>query len=227
MKIKLLSLLTFSALTLGFLSPAHAGGYYGEDNSVMEPEVEMDMDMDSDSGMEIDIESNSSSSSGEYSEEIIYEEKYDYEDRYDMEIRDTEVNEDEKVSVEVEEDSAFGRNYIGGVYKGDDNNFGVIGKFGAVKLSDTASLSLRPAVYFGDRDPELRVPLTLDGKISENLTGYVGGGFEVDFEGDNEYQGLVTGGLDVHLGKFTVGAGLDYLTADNDVQGKAIVGFSF
>ena len=226
MKIKLLSLLTFSALTLGLMAPAQAGGYYGEDNSVMEPEV--NMDMDSGSGMEIDIESNSSSSSGEYSEEIIYQEKYDYKDRYEMEMRDTEVNEDEKVSVEVEEDSAFGRNYIGGVYKGEGNNFGVIGKLGAVKLSDTASLSLRPAGYFDDdRQPELRVPLTLDGKISENLTGYLGGGFEVDFEGDDKYQGLVTGGLDVHLGKFTVGAGLDYLTGDNDVQGKAIVGFSF
>ena len=235
-KFKLFALLTISTLSFAIATSAHAGGYYGDKDMEMDthsdtPDVEMDRDtdMDMDSGTEIDIESESESSTFDppqtRTEEIIEETESDYDYRYDL---DSQVEVEEKVVLEVEAEDNFGRNYIGGVYKGDDNDFGVIGKLRAVKLSDTASLSFRPASYFdGDRQPELRLPITLDGKISDNLTGYVGGGIDIDFEGDTRTQGLVTGGLDVHLGKFVVGGGLDYLTSDDDLQGKVILGIAF
>lgn len=226
--------LFLALLSLG-LTPvvAQAGGYYGEDRSDdVETDVDFD-DIDMDSGTEIDLDSSSESTTPISEPKEYKEPKSYYEYDYDSSI-ETETTEIETVvEVEPEPESAFGRNYLGGVYRGaadgvnNQNDFGVTGKFGAIKLSETASVSWRPAAYFGDQEPLLRNNFTVDGKISENLTGYVGGGFETDFDGDDSFQGVVTAGLDVHVNALTIGGSVDYLTDDDEFEAKATVGFSF
>lgn len=118
---------------------------------------------------------------------------------------------------------------IGVGVKGGDNNVGVVGTAQVAELSDTSALSIRTEAYFDDdRQPELRPSLTLDGKFNDKLTGYIGGGADIDFEGDDEVQGLVTGGLEYDAtDNIVVGAGVDYLTDDDEFEGKASVRFKF
>ena len=139
-----------------------------------------------------------------------------------------EVYESEVVEIKDSGNPISGNIYY--TYKGEDSrNNGVGVDLPIVKFTDSASLSVRTRGYFdGNNKPQLRTAATIDGKLTNGLVGYVGGGVQQDFETD-ETSGLVTGGLDFTIGeKFVIGVGGDLVTAgDDDLQGFAKAGFNF
>jgi hypothetical protein len=120
-------------------------------------------------------------------------------------------------------------NFVGLGFKGEgNNNLGIMTKVDVLSISDTASLAARTDLYLGDSKPEIRPTITLNGDFNEKLTGFIGGGLNVDFDGDDSYSGVVNGGLDIKVSDdLVVTTGLDYLTADKDLQGKIGLGFRF
>ena len=120
-------------------------------------------------------------------------------------------------------------NYIGIGAKTDVENVGIISKFKVVDLDSNKklSVSVRPQVYTDFDDVSVRVPATLDYKVTKRLTLFGGAGVDYNSFTD-DVQPVITGGVDYKLNKdFTVTGGIDYLTEDDDVQGKIGIGYNF
>jgi hypothetical protein len=110
----------------------------------------------------------------------------------------------------------------------DDTAFVVDSKAKLVDLGDF-TLSTRPSVLFGG-DVELRLPVSVEAPISDGIFPYGGAGVAYNTDGNSRFDAMLTGGVDVDLGRnlvLDVGLNVVFKPGNTDTELATTLNYSF